>query len=179
MTRRGFSLLEIIVTIAVIALVLGIVTPRLDVKPLGMRIRDTTNKINSAFFVAASMAQSTGNVVTLRFVVSEKGGEIELKRSQAKPLRATAPTEWPEEENEFAVAPPSIFDEMDHYRLDERFALDEERMSQMAHEADVAYTFYANGEAAGPDMAFLIDGVPFTLSIDRLTGRPTIVEEDD
>jgi prepilin-type N-terminal cleavage/methylation domain-containing protein len=64
--RRGFSLIEVVVTLLIIGIVAAIAAPRLAAASSGSRIEAAEQRIQSVFQTAGEMARARGETITLQ-----------------------------------------------------------------------------------------------------------------
>lgn len=65
--QRAFSLLEMVITLGIIAVLAAIALPRLSSAQVGSRLDATENRILSEYQAAAELARARGAGVTIRF----------------------------------------------------------------------------------------------------------------
>lgn len=64
--RRGFSLIEVVVTLLIIGIVAAIAAPRLAAASSGSRIEAAEQRIRSVFQTAGELARARGGTITLQ-----------------------------------------------------------------------------------------------------------------
>ena len=185
--RRPFTMMELVVVLAIMAAIVGVVLPQIGRLPTGMRIETCIGTFESAFRDAALRANATGATVKLK--LDSKANKFELEEIAAPPLPAvappvtgvastltssskpmSAPTPMPDEapaESRYSGSKSYELPNGIEWKLDD-WASDE-------YDAP-AYTFYPNGEAAGPRLEFDSGSRRLRLDVNRLTGRPAVSE---
>lgn len=174
---RPFTVIEVLVVLFLIAAVAGIALPRLQLVPAGVQRRGTVNAIADAFRNAGSLAMATGQQVEVRLDFAADAIRL-TPRGPARELEQPDDPMGPDDPDLPPMAHP-LFQDMLQVSLDASIELDEMRSFDLDPDLDQTYRFYANGEADGPSLPIRIAGVPFTVDVDRLTGRPTILEKEE
>ena len=188
LSRPSFTLIEIAVVLAIVSLIAGLVLPMVGRLPEGLRIDDCIGKIEAAFRDAALRSRATG--ATVRVVLDVEGKQFKLEEVSAPPLPQVTVT--PAATSMFStssarpdptdVASPEAAPE-GRYAGGKTYVFPngiEWRLEQWDSELDgtPAYTFYPNGEAAGPYLEFTTGDRRFSVDVDRLTGRPAVTESE-
>lgn len=197
---QGYTLLEMLVVAAVMALIAGLILPRFGRLPVGMQRRQTETAIAEAFRDAATRARASG--VSVLLSVDAKQNRLHL--GACRPAGANDGN-GPEE------APPSPRTGMTagrpqggtaprkaaphaavEFGPDMDYPLPNGVAWQPApgHAAAVAdaeaassssaagnFIFHADGEAGGGPWEFAIGDVRYRLAVDRLTARPLLEEQ--
>ena len=171
-----FTLIEVVVVLAIVALIAGLVLPLVGRLPEGLRIDKCISGIEAAFQDAALRSRATG--ATVKVVVDVAKKQLQLEELPALPLPPVAASPAAAVP---AGAAPDAAREDGRYSGGKTYALPngiqwrlEERDS--GQDGAPAYFFYPNGEAAGPRLEFATGDRRFNLDMDRLTGRPAIAE---
>lgn len=180
-----FTLIELLIVIAISCAVLGLTLPNLIVKPPGILKKDTIVKIETSFKRARLMAMASGttselvvdidkNLIAVAPVQGEEDYSRLLQNLQNPELEEldTTPTKYK----------PAIFKEV-HEKMPNgvSFDADDEALTEnLATSTSIArFHFYADGEASGPQVFVNMGTQKYTLKVDRLTGRPVILSIED
>jgi prepilin-type N-terminal cleavage/methylation domain-containing protein len=174
--RARFSLLELLVVLAIMGLVLGMamIAPRFV--PATIQADRAKQIINIAFHTASSRALSTGSTMKLSFDFeggkvnitgvggSRGGGNTSANSGGSGPVGPVA----------------KHFAKYGNFDLPGDVTLNENRLSHDWEERENAlYYFYPNGEAVGPALPLVIKGmIEVDIDVVRLTGKPIFVEHD-
>lgn len=175
--RGPFTLVELIVVLTIVGLALALVAPRVGRLPAGLRLRAAADELRAAFRDAGTRARATGTPV--RLVLDPEAGLLRLEELGAAPLAevgadldaAPAPAE---------AEGPADGDATRRYRGPRQYRLPrgvqwEEEGGGALDEAPV-FLFQPDGEAAGPTLELSAGPRVLRLSVDRLTGRPLLVD---
>ena len=184
---RRFTLIEIIIVIAIMAVIVGLVLPRIGKLPEGLRIENCIGTFETAFRDAALRASATG--ATVKVKLDAAGNKLDLEEIARPPLptvatpapggvastlsssrapmtAAQAPNEPPAE---------SRYSGGKSYELPNGIEWKLETWDAELY-GSPSYTFYPNGEAAGPRLEFDAGNRRLRLDVNRLTGRPLVTE---
>lgn len=172
-----FSLIEWLVVLAVIGMVLGVVLPRIGLVPSSVRIAKSTGAIRAAFKTALGRSMASGQIVQVYFDFPGHRLRLEVV-APPPPLEELEKEDGEAARQEREQAAFSLFDDLQLFELDELTDLNTDLVEVPENAAVLSYRFYPNGEAAGPHMPIRIDDRWFTVDVDRLTGRPIIVETE-
>jgi prepilin-type N-terminal cleavage/methylation domain-containing protein len=176
--RRAFTLLEMSVVLMLLGLAMALVLPRLGVVPLSILVSDTTNRLNSSFYTAASLAVATSSTILLTCDFAK--AELRLSRDSQSGADPYGSAVWLGASNaveigEFQTKGQSpLLKMLSTVKLPTEVAPENELL--VSDEPPV-FVFYPNGEASGPTLRFRVLSRVFSLSVDPLTGRP-LYEED-
>lgn len=166
LSRRPFSLLELIIVLALLSTVLAIVVPRIGYKPFYLQKAEARRNLKIAFHTAVSRATATNSHMTL--TLNFKNHKVQIKQTpgNASVRRSTAiQSEGPVADH---FAKYSDFDLPEILKLDPGHPV--------AGSGPPQYHFFPNGEAEGPLLHLLIDDIPLQVSVEPLNGRPILVE---
>jgi prepilin-type N-terminal cleavage/methylation domain-containing protein len=172
--RAKFSMLELMIVLAIMGLVLGmaIASPRLV--PAGIQTKRAMKAINIAFHTASSRALSTGTTMKLTFdfesskvTITGVGGSGGRSASGGGQSDTNSPV-------------ARHFAKYGNFELPAMVKLNESRLSRdWAETETTVYYFYSNGEAVGPTLPLLVnDMLEVDIDVVRLTGKPIYVEYD-
>ena len=167
MATGGFTLLELLIVLAVAALVMAIVVPRIGRLPSGLVVEKACGDLENAIYHAARRARVTGHPTRLVFDLEGKKATVEDSGGGA----TVAPPS--SEATDTAAADKRGPDESLVHPLDEAIEWKAPEQDTEAA-AKPAFVFYPNGEAAGVPLAFAVRGRALILDVDRLTGRPLV-----
>ncbi len=182
---KRFTLIELLIVLAITGAVLGVALPNLITKPAGILKKDAIVKIESAFTQAKLMAMASGEKAMLvvdidkNLIVVEPAKRKEnygqlLNRLKNPELEDFEGTTQPKENVIFK----KIRQEMDKGVSFE--AEDEALESNISTDTSIArYYFYSDGEAFGPEITVVIGTQKFALNVDKLTGKPNLLEIED
>lgn len=173
--RTKFSLLELIIVLAIMGMVLGLAVMSPKLVPAGIQTKRAMKTVNIAFHTASSRALSTGSTMKLTFdfesskvsITSVGGG----RGGSATRTDGGASPEGPVARH---------FAKYGNFELPEVVKLNENRLSRdWAEEESTVYYFYPNGEAVGPTLPLLVNEmIEVDIDVVRLTGKPMYVEHD-
>jgi len=146
MTRTpGFTLVELLVVLAIAGLLVALVPASISAAMPGARLRDTTNELTVALRDARNRAVSRGRIVGLRIVSGEL--EEESTGGQVVALPVELELRWRDAHAPGAVAVPLT---------------------------DVRMLFYPDGSSSGGWLDVGPADKAYTIQIDWLTGRATV-----
>ena len=182
------------VVLLIAALILALALPRVGVIPAGVAVGKVQGDIEQAFQHAALRARATGAEVTLQL----KETTFQLSGGAgSKPSAAVKAVLGPDGESaggndyekardtllggeEFSVSQLGLAD-VEGMEFEIQDDIEWQRLDGGLLPVDepVTYTFYPNGEAAGPDLVYTYRDRTFRLTLDRLTGRVSIADRTD
>lgn len=166
--QRGYTLVELMVTLSILSLIVGLALPRLGLVPTGIQVADAEDALAAAFRAASSLAAAGGHPVVLTVDWRSQQLRIAQMPSPDPELALAGPPPLPEP----GAAPADAF--FHNLRL---FALPPDAKTRDQDE-EWTYLFFPDGEATGLGHRYRIGGRHFILEVDRLTGRPAVVEHD-
>ncbi|MHB9138841.1 MAG: pilus assembly FimT family protein [Victivallaceae bacterium] len=146
--RRNFTMLELIVTISIITLILGLVISRAGKTPSLLALKNNIENVKKIFAVARARAIASGNVQTVNYnreqnsFSMDNAGNINARDSQY-------------------VLPPEVKVFADGASPDE---------------TELSYSFYPDGLVGGYNLKFTTEKHAMSMKISKLTGK--ITEEE-
>ncbi len=176
---RFFSLMEILVVIAIITLALALVLPKVGRLPRRLKVARSLSGIRIAFRETAMRARAGGQAHQLTLDLDSHSF-----RTRAIPLppltglqgqRPKPPTAPPLEDEE---ADPGSSDRprtgQTRYEISDDVKWEDE--GTYGEGEGPSFLFFPDGEASGEPLEFAIGRRRFRLDVDRLTGTPVITE---
>lgn len=167
---RRFSLIELGVVIFLIALVLGLVAPRVGRVPRAVAVRSLVGTVQSAFREAGLRARATGQTVRLKAVPEENCLRVLTARSAAEEGQA-------EQQESESQGLSRAFIGAEKYRFPIKTKWEEGGQSPAWDSEAAQYRFFPGGEAAGPELVVKLRNQAFRIAVDPLTGRAIVEEE--
>jgi prepilin-type N-terminal cleavage/methylation domain-containing protein len=176
--KRRFTLIEILVVLAIMALVMGTILPRLLRIPKRVQIDGARTSILGALRECSVRAVASGQTVRARLDANGHAFQVTSVPPAKDALSESKLPDATEDEDTSTggiivpsrttyVVQKEVTWELDDWDLEG----DDSRVPE--------FTFYADGEATGPDLVFEIVKRRFLLHVDRLTGRAEITEQED
>ena len=176
--KRGFTLIEMLVVLVILVILLGTVLPRVLRMPKRVQIETAHTRILSALRDCAMQAVASGR--TVRVCLAPEGRSFLVTRSDLEE-DVLSDSKLPEDRNReprdgsslvlpnkpiYAI-PKGVSWELDDWEMG-----DDEEQSPL-------FVFHPDGGASGPDLVFVVVKRRFLLHVDRLTGRPDILEVEE
>ena len=191
--NNNFTLMEVIVVLALILIIAGIVIPRIHGEPAYLVMSNTVNRINNVFLQAAneSLAQGKNVVVTIKDrVVAIKEHKQAREDFNKSLLKSVSSYNIPEnvklsilrKDDEEVSDEDTMYSDDDDDEEDEEDDEDEEIDGEIKADRDTAvYTFYPDGSADGPAVELELEGEKVILHISPLTGMVLVkdITEDE
>jgi len=174
MTRR-YTLIEIVVVLAIIALALSLMLPKTGRVPRRVVRRSTLSTVRVAFRDASLKARASATPVRLVLDAEKEAFRLDELPTQIEgaPVGTLTPRDDPG-----ASDGPGFLSRLSEYPFD--FDVDwhlEDLPADVGNQ--LAYAFFPDGEATGPTVEFTVVGTRYRLDVDRLTGRPLLAEVGD
>ena len=171
--KRGFTLIEMLVVLVILVILLGTVLPRVLRMPKRVQIETAHTRILSALRDCAMQAVASGRTVRVR--LAPEGRSFLVTRSDLEE-DVLSDSELPEDRNrEPRDGSSLVLPNKPIYAIPKgvSWELDDDA------EQSPLFVFHPDGGASGPDLVFVVVKRRFLLHVDRLTGRPDILEVED
>ncbi len=173
--RRRFTLVEMLVVLAIIGVIVGLVLPNVGKLPEGLRADSCAGTIGNAFRDAALRARATGATVKLtldaennRFRLEEAAAAVQAPAGDVSVSAAAAGDEAQASRGRYYAGEKE-------YPLPNGIEWHLENWDAAVY-GPPAFTFYANGECSGLRLEFSAGSRRLRLEVDRLTGNPVITD---
>lgn len=171
-----FTLVEILVVLAILGFVLALVLPRIGKLPRRLLIQNGLSQIRMAFRDAGTRARASGNPTSL--VLHPDSHEFRIENgvrqgesaAGANPLPGSGPGNSGK-----GGSSPNFLSKLSSYKVPAEITWKLEGVVLDEGKA-VTYSFFPGGEASGTALEFELSNAYFVLDVDRLTGRPIITE---
>ncbi len=171
--RRRFTLIEILTVLAIVAVVLGVVLPRVTRIPKRLAVEGARTSFVSVLRECSVRAVASGRTIQARLDASGTGFVVTAAPAEKDALSDSKLPDGSSGEPEDAV-PGLVVPNQSNYSLPSGVAWDDESLPDPDNPP--VFTFYADGSASGPDLVYVVAKRRFLLAVDRLTGRPEIRE---
>lgn len=168
---RCFSLLEMVIVLAAIALFLALVLPRTGRMPRRLVLESTLSGVRSAFRDAGLRARAQG--VPIRLALDVEEGFFRIKGTAAAQSQTPAAASVPGGED--AARREGLLKRVGNYKLPRGVEWDLSSVPDDDGEGP-GFSFFPDGAAAGAAVEFAVGKSRYRLDVDRLTGRPIIEE---
>lgn len=165
---RRFSLVEMLVVLAIIGVTLSLVLPRLT-RPRRLVIERTLSEVRAACRRAGIAARSSGRSVRL-----ELDADANLFRiATVKGAWETTSSANGTTAAHLTSSPESLLSKLREQRFSQEVEWHIEGVPEDA-QADHVFFFWPDGGASGEAVEFTVGQMRFRLGVDRLTGRPLL-----
>ena len=167
--RRRYTLVEMLMVTLIAAMLVAIVVPRISRTPRRMAVEQTLTTFRQAMMTAASRARASGQAQFVRlYPETDGGGRLAIVSGEPENLthewRPSRPT--PDHSH-------GVLDGLSEYELAKTVSwIDID--SLLDDDGSCLFVFYPDGQAAGPDIGFVVGNETFALSVDPVTARPLI-----
>lgn len=182
---RSFTLLEILIVVALLAIVMALALPRLGRLPARLQAERCVSAVQAALDETGLRARATGRPFRLVLIADEESSRFTVSAVASDPLTlplsgtsapvATAPAGA--EPSAAADAHASgVVPGATEYAMPDAVKWTPESLQEgtVAGEDGPALVFYSSGEAGGPPLEFIVGKRRYHLELDRLTGRADI-----
>jgi len=172
MTRRHFTLIEILIVLILVGLVLAVAAPRLMKRSERIAKESALTAIRSAVNETAMRSRATGQALTLTLDPDESLLTV-AEATDSLEHTWTPPKHDNGGENE--DAPKSFIQAKPSYQLpkDIQWTPDDQNFND---DGAIVFTFFPDGQAAARAISFTIGDTEYSLQIDRITADPVILE---
>ena len=179
--NKGFTLLELLVVMAIIAFVSAVAAPRIGSTLDNMRLRSSVRKCAAVLRYARSMAITTQEEYRVRFTLDSTEGEIDSYSFDKVSFEKRQADDFEESENEGDRKERTIIKKEKKINLKEKITLDWQPNAEAdwSNSGDYEVIFYPRGFSSGGELLFSreYEGKrKYILSIDPITGRTKILE---
>ena len=164
-----FSLLEVVVVLAVLSLILAVALPRLGRVPSRLTVENAHSRIRSALREAGLRARASGR--PLRLVLDADGNAFRVDRPPA-PADTLGGADPPREAD--GGGSSIVVRRLARYELPGSVSWYPETALLNSDEDAPFFAFFPDGEATGTPVEFAVAGRRFVLDVERLTGHPVI-----
>lgn len=171
--RRPFTLIEILTVLAIVAVVLGLVMPRVLRIPKRVQVEGARTRFVSALRECAVRAVATGRTIQVRLDGSGQNFMVTTARAE---LDALSDSKLPEggESDKAAESTGLVVSNRSSYAVPSGVTWPD--LDQGDEDHLPVFTFYPDGGASGPELVYVVAERRFSLRVDRLTSRPEIRE---
>ena len=173
MTRHPFTFIELLVVCVIIGLLSALVVPRVGGASRRMVVERTLSELRGAFGQTAMRARASGRPLMLVL-------DAEEKTLSVSPLEENLTHDWRPpslamDSTDEEVPKTGILAAEDSYKVAD--AIEWIDLPETPMDASgIAFNFYPDGGAAGPELRFALAGGEYLLKVDALTGRTDIFE---
>ncbi len=173
LTRRAFTLFEMLVVVLIVAMLFAVTLPRLSRVPKRMIIEKTLSTIRQVFAESSSRARATGQALSLTLNPETSSLTVAANNdSLSQQWRPAMPTV---EGGKSSV--PLFISAKDTYELSSEIEWHLEPESYNS-EGYIVFSFYPDGQASGPPLRFSLKDSRFRLVVDNITARANIYAEE-
>lgn len=175
----GFTLIEILIVVALLAIVMSLVLPRIGHLPARLQAERCLSAVQAALDETGLRARATGRPFRLVLRVEEESSRFVVSAEVSDPLAlplctAAAPvaTEAPAAEVHDSGMVPGASE----YVMPDAVEWTSESVQAGTAVGDEGpvLVFYSSGEAGGPPLEFRVGKRRYCMEVDRLTGRADI-----
>lgn len=167
MTPKPFTIMELVIVMAIMALVAGFVITRIGHTPAFVTLGDSVNRIKSVFLEASSQALVQAKDVKVNYSI--KGRRLTV---------AVAP----KQDDELINSDKKLKEKLMSYGIPKgiEVSFEGEIAEEEASDEDVVtFCFYSDGSADGPAMTMSLKGHEMIVTISQLTGMVNVEEVEE
>lgn len=176
--RRPFSLMEIIIVVAIITLALALVMPKVGRLPRRLAVARAISDIRRAFQESGMRAVAGGQ--SMRLILKPEARQFVVQPVAVKGTRelfaVVSGTNASQSEGNSTAAGTSLFSTTD-YEIPENVEWDS-TLLEGGEDNSPEFIFHPDGEASGNALEFSVAQRRFRLEVDKLTGVAVITEID-
>ena len=171
--KRPFTFFEMMVVAAILLLVSLLALPRLSKIPQRIMRENALSAIRNAMTEAGIRARANGKAVELlldlensQFIIQNPEGNLDAIKGWVPSIPQS---EEVQQQQSFIVSQNNSFPITDFIEwIPEETGLDPLE--------PIFFSFFEDGQAAGPPIRFFIGNIHYELGVDKLTGTPLIEE---
>ncbi|MCK5804681.1 MAG: hypothetical protein KAI66_17720 [Lentisphaeria bacterium] len=172
----AFTLLEILVVLAIIILATALVAPSIGRMPGRLTVEQALSSIRTAMSESALVARAGGTPMRLTLNMEDNSFSL----AAFTPEKGFAADTVPHPQKKDAPHPekqaPGLVTSSSLFKLSKEIKWDDEIDATMNDAPE--FLFFPDGEATGPVLQFMVARQHFKLSVDRLTGACAIRDGD-
>ena len=168
---HSFTLIELLVVMAVLALLLGVVAPRVGKASARLLTETALTEQRQAFQETAMRARATGQPMQLLLDPDSSTLTVSV-------LPGNLSREWVPSVNQQEDSPASgLLGDISTFSLSKDIEWQPDDANFNA-DNEIVFSFFPDGEAGGAALRFSLRGVNYELEVDRITGHAVIWELD-
>ncbi len=173
---RRFTMIEIIVLLVVLGLIVVIAAPRINKESKRMTVESALTSIRTAMSESALRARSTGTPIEI--VLMPGDNQFIVNVSMLNLAKTWKPPGNDSLDQDGNPVPPFFIEAKPIYDLSKaiEWLPEDDNFDQ---DDNIVYTFFPDGQAAGRPLRFDVKGRNFILNVDKITGKPIILELHD
>ena len=181
---HGFTMLELIIVMAVIGMVVAVSVPRLGGAIANMKIRSAVRTCSAVLRYAKSMAVTTQQELKVSFILKADPEERDYYTYEKVSRKKQDSDEWNESDEyiEDTESKTKIHREKKKQELDKGLSMSwrSDKDSEWEEEGEYEIAFFSRGFASGGEIRFAWAdrGSPYILGIDPVTGRVKTSREE-
>lgn len=182
---KRFSLVELIVVVAIILLSVGLIIPRLSSLPVFVQLDNSVNRVKGIFLEASNQSLVQGRKIEVKF----EGNKIYITNPGKKNKNAAGHSSF--QDYYSYELPKEIVVTFEHSELLEGASGWDEVLEKLEEDGDGdpdedeervkagTFTFYPDGSADGPSILFAFEKEKMKLFISPLTGILNSISVDE
>ena len=181
---KGFTLIEIMVVVAIAALMISIIAPRISRSFEGAALKTSVKRMTAALRAARSYSAAEGVIVSVDLELGGQGCVFSAIYPSGEKVRSGVSSE--DEDTEFDVSETASRKSYIPEFMQEPFALDRSAFFERFFFVDGAtydsgnavIRFFPRGFSTGGTIVITSEsGTTYAVSVDRVTGRVTMQAE--